>query len=108
MHSLVQDYELLDHDDELRFVKDAIRLSAHALSCDTRQLHSQLSARLVSGVSESVDAAVVSVFNPGPCTAAGPATFVTSALWRLSFKYSKGSFDVSHSNRNSTWYADMC
>ncbi|MGE0680929.1 MAG: hypothetical protein AB7P69_08505 [Candidatus Binatia bacterium] len=45
---MLEDYDLLPDDAELRLVQSALRLSAHIVACDPAQLRSQLYARLLT------------------------------------------------------------
>ncbi len=65
VHALLQDFESINYDDDLRIVQDALRLSAHGLSRDPCQLPSQLMARLDPGVSDAVDSLLRQCANTG-------------------------------------------
>ena len=54
--SLISDYDFLSANDELRLVQGAIRLSAHVLSRDSKQLQSQFYGRLMGCRSRQVKA----------------------------------------------------
>jgi APAF-1 helical domain len=52
--SLIADYDYLAHDEELRTLQSAIRLSAHVLALDPRQLAGQLTGRLLGDRTPSI------------------------------------------------------
>jgi WD40 repeat protein len=56
VQSLLQDFELLRDDTDLRVVHEAIRLASHGLAQDPAQLAAQLHGRLERGVSAAADA----------------------------------------------------
>ena len=58
MISLIADYDYLPEDKDLRTVQSAIRLSAHVLARDPRQLAGQLTGRLLGNRTPSIQALV--------------------------------------------------
>ena len=56
IQSILQDYELLPETDDLRTVRDALRLASMGLSFDADQLREQLLGRIDRGRSEVIDA----------------------------------------------------
>lgn len=56
VNALIADYEYLPEDSDLRLVQSAIRLSAHVLSRDPRQLPGQLTGRLLGNRSADIQA----------------------------------------------------
>ena len=55
VQALLLDFDLLDDRGELRAVHDAIRLASHGLARDPEQLAAQLTGRLPTGQSSTVD-----------------------------------------------------
>jgi WD40 repeat protein len=55
-NALIADYDYLPEDKDLQLVQSAIRLSAHVLARDARQLAGQLTGRLLSYTSPSIEA----------------------------------------------------
>ncbi len=55
IQSVLQDYDLLPDDDDLRMLRDALRLASHGLSFDAGQLRIQLVGRLDRGRSKTLD-----------------------------------------------------
>ncbi len=55
-NALIADYDYLAVKEELRLIQSAIRLSAHVLASDARQLAGQLTARLLGNTSPSIQA----------------------------------------------------
>ena len=55
-NALVADYDYLADEEEFRFIQSAIRLSAHVLAHDTRQLAGQLTGRLLDNQSPGIQA----------------------------------------------------
>jgi WD domain, G-beta repeat/APAF-1 helical domain len=56
VNTLIADYDYLPEDKDLQLVQSAIRLSAHVLARDARQLAGQLTGRLLSYTSPSIEA----------------------------------------------------
>ena len=56
IQSLIADYNYLPHDGDLRLVQSAIRLSAHVLARDQRQLAAQLIGRLLGDIAPNIQA----------------------------------------------------
>jgi APAF-1 helical domain len=61
-NALIADYDYLPEDKALQLVQSAIRLSAHVLARDARQLAGQLTGRSLSNTSPSIQA----LLKPGP------------------------------------------
>ena len=57
-NALIGDYDYLRDDEELRLIRSAIRLSAHVLARDARQLAGQLIGRLLANRTPSIQALV--------------------------------------------------
>jgi hypothetical protein len=55
-NALIADYDYLSEDKDLQLVQSAIRLSAHVLTKDARQLAGQLIGRLLGNTSPSIQA----------------------------------------------------
>src|SRR5271166_724147 len=55
-NALIADFDLLSEDADARLVKSAIRLSAHVLARDARQLAGQLSGRLLGNIAPNIQA----------------------------------------------------
>jgi WD40 repeat protein len=56
VNALIADYDYLPEDKDLRLVQAAIRLSAHVLARDARQLGGQLTGRLLGNTSPKIQA----------------------------------------------------
>jgi WD40 repeat protein len=55
-NALIADYDYLGDEQELRLIQSAIRLSAHVLTHDSRQLAGQLTGRLLGNITPKVHA----------------------------------------------------
>ena len=66
INALLADYEWLPEDTELRLVQGALRLSAHVLSRDKRQLQSQLQGRLLGQSASQLQTLVQQTTQPQP------------------------------------------
>ena len=55
-NALIADYDFLADEEEFRLIQSAIRLSAHVLARDARQLAGQLTGRLLGNTSPSIQA----------------------------------------------------
>ena len=55
IQTIIHDFELLEKSDDLRMVRDALRLASHGISLDPDQIYVQLMGRLSRGHSAIVD-----------------------------------------------------
>ena len=91
VQALLLDFEVLDDRGELRAVHEALRLSSDALARDPEQLAAQLTGRLGSGQSQTVDRLVADARQPLTQTVAAASSHVVDSCWRSFERHPQGA-----------------